>query len=89
MDISLQAIEKKAHLLGIVSDFYLRNFQSTLDKKNWRITEPVEYQGREEALRFRQLLHYAVSEEIITLSRGAELANTSLAKLQEEVRTAI
>ena len=87
--ISIQAIVRRAHLLGIVSDFYLRNFQSTLDKKNWRITEPVEYQGREEALCFRQLLHYAVSEEIITLSRGAELANMNLTKLQEEVRTAI
>jgi len=57
---------------------------------NGREKEPVEHNGREEeAIRFRQLLHYAVSEEIITLSRGAELANMSFSDLQEGVRLAI
>ena len=87
--ISIQAIVKRAHMLGIVSDFFYRNFQVTLNKKGWKIKEPVEYEGREEAIRFRQLLHYAVSEEIITLSRGAELANMNLPDFKDNVRAAI
>jgi len=51
--------------------------------------ESVDYEGREEAVRFRQLLHYAVSEEIVTLSRGAELANKSLMDLRKEVKAAV
>ena len=87
--ISIQAVVKRAHMLGIVSDFYYRNFQVMLKQKEWKRVEPVEYEGREEAIRFRQLLHYAVSEEIITLSRGAELANISLSKFEENIRAAI
>ncbi len=87
--ISIQAIVKRAHILGIVSDFYYRNFQVMLNRKGWKKKEPVEYKGREEAIRFKQLLHYGVSEEIITLSRGAELANMNLPDFIENVRTAV
>jgi len=87
--ISIQAVVKRAHMLGIVSDFYYRNFQVMLKQKEWKKVEPVDYNGKEEAIRFRQLLHYAVSEEIITLSRGAELANISLSEFEENVRAAI
>jgi len=87
--ISMQAIVKRAHMLGIVSDFYYRNFQAMLNQKEWKKVEPVEYEGKEKAIRFKQLLHYAVSEEIITLSRGAELANMSLSDFEENVRAAI
>jgi predicted HTH domain antitoxin len=51
--------------------------------------ESVDYEGREEAIRFRRLLHYAVNEEIVTLSRGAEIANKSLVDLQKEVKEAV
>ena len=87
--ISIQAIVKRAHMVGIVSDLFYRNFQIVLNKKGWKKKEPVGYEGKEEAIRFKQLLHYAVSEEIITLSRGAELANISLSNFKEEVRTAV
>ncbi len=87
--ISIQAIVKRAHMLGIVSDFFYRNFQIVLNKKGWKKKEPVDYEGKEEAIRFKQLLHYAVSEEIITLSRGAELSNMNLSGFKEEVRTAV
>ena len=78
MEFKYKPIVKKAHMLGIVSDFYYRNLLVMLNQKEWKKKEPVEYEGREEAILFRQLLHYAVSEEIITTSRGAELANMSL-----------
>jgi len=85
----MQAIVKRAHMLGIVSDFYYQNFQVMLNRKGWKKKEHVEYEGREEAIRFKQLLHYAVSEEIITLSRGAELANINLSDFKENVRAAV
>ena len=87
--ISIQAIVKRAHMLGIVSDFFYRNFQVMLNRKGWKKKEPFEYKGREEAIRFKQLLHYGVSEEIITLSRGAELANMGLSEFMENVRAAV
>ena len=87
--ISIQAIVKRASMLGIVSDIYYRNFQMIINQKGWRKKEPIEYEGREEAIRFKQLLHYAVNEEIITLSRGAELANISLSEFREDVRAAV
>ena len=87
--ISMQAIVKRANILGIVSDFYYRNFQKMINQKGWRKKEPVYYEGREEAIRFKQLLHYAVNEEIITLSRGAELANISLSEFKEDVRAVV
>ncbi len=87
--ISIQAVIKRAHMLGIISDFYYRNFLIMLNQKGWKKKEPFEYKGKEEAIRFRQLLHYAVSEEIITLSRGAELANISLSDFKENVRAAV
>jgi len=67
----MQAIIKKVTMLGIVSDFYYRNFQVMLNQKRWKKKEPVGYEGREEAIQLKKLLHYAVSEEIMTLSRGA------------------
>lgn len=87
--ISIQAIVRRAHMLGIVSDFFYRNFQVVLNKKGWKKKEPVGYEGNEEAIRFKQLLHYAVSEEIITLSRGAELSNMNLSDFKEEVCVAV
>ncbi len=87
--ISIQAIVKRAHMLGIVSDFFYRNFQVMLNRKGWKKKEPIDYEGREEAIRFKQLLHYGVSEEIITLSRGAELANMSIIELRKEVKPAV
>ena len=54
--ISIQAIVKRAHMLGIVSDFFFRNFQVILNRKGWKKKEPIDYEGREEVIRFRQLL---------------------------------
>jgi len=87
--ISMQAIVKRANILGIVSDFFYRNFQSMLIQKGWNQKEPIDYEGREEVIRFSQLLHYAVSEEIVTLSRGAELANKSLMDLRKEIKAVV
>ena len=60
-----------------------------LNHKGQKEKESIEYEGREEAIRFKQLLHYAATEEIITLSRGAELSNMSLSAFKENVRVTL
>ncbi|MFP4082498.1 MAG: hypothetical protein ACLFVG_07035, partial [Candidatus Aminicenantes bacterium] len=58
-----------------------------------KILRYIEWQqahkGREETIRFMQLLHYSVNEEIVTLSRGAELANKSLVDVRKEVKAVV
>ena len=51
--------------------------------------EPIEYEGREEVIRFKQLLHYAVSEEIITFSRAAYLASMNMVDFKEDIWIAV
>ncbi len=84
--ISMQAIVKRAHMLGVVSEFYYRRFREMINQKGWNKREPVDYTRKEESIRFRQLLHYAVSEGIITLSRAAELANMSLSEFTMNIQ---
>jgi Zn-dependent peptidase ImmA (M78 family)/transcriptional regulator with XRE-family HTH domain len=83
--ISLQAIMHRAHDLGFVTDRQLRSFRETLKDKNWQVTEPVAYEGREKAMRFRRLLHYAVAADILDIGRAAELAGTTPEELRKEI----
>jgi len=83
--ISLQAIMYRAHGLGLTSDRQLRSFRETIKAKGWMVTEPVAYAGRERATRFRRLLYYAVSAEILDLERAAEMAGVPAAELEKEI----
>jgi len=83
--ISLQAIMYRAHGLGLVSDRQLRSFRETIKAKGWVVTEPVAYAGQERATRFCRLLHYAVSAEILTVGRAAEMAGMPAAELEKEI----
>jgi len=87
--ISLQAIVYRAHYLRYISDYHYRRFQIFINKNKWRKSEPGAYEGQEEVIRFKQLLNYAVAEEIITLSKAAELANMSLFEFEKEVQAVI
>lgn len=83
--ISLQAIMYRAHALGFVSDRQLRSFRETLKTQGWLATEPVAYGGKEQATRFRRLLHYAVAAEILDVDRAAELAGLTAEELRTEI----
>ncbi|OQB57393.1 MAG: hypothetical protein BWX98_01523 [Candidatus Aminicenantes bacterium ADurb.Bin147] len=85
--ISLQAIMYRACGLGLIAPRHLRDFVAAVKKNGWTIDEPVAYQGREEAIRFKRLLNYAVAERIIGMEQAAALAGTTEAKLQEELGT--
>lgn len=83
--VSLQAIMYRAHGLGLVSDRQLRAFRETLKQKGWLIEEPVAYTGKERATRFRRLLHYAVTANILDPTRAAAMAGVSVEELEREI----
>lgn len=83
--VSMQAIMYRAHDLGFVTDRQLRSFRETLKEKNWTVREPVAYEGKERAARFRRLLHYAVAAEILDVDRAAELAGLTPEALKKEI----
>jgi Zn-dependent peptidase ImmA (M78 family)/transcriptional regulator with XRE-family HTH domain len=83
--ISLQAIMYRAHGLGCVSDRQLRSFRETLREKGWLVEEPVAYRGPERATRFRRLLHYAVSANILDVTRAAEMAGVTAEEMAQEI----
>lgn len=83
--VSLQAIMYRAHALGFVSDRQLRAFRETLKIRDWQVTEPVAYEGRERATRFRRLVHYAVAADILGVERAAGLAGVTPDELRKEI----
>jgi Zn-dependent peptidase ImmA (M78 family)/transcriptional regulator with XRE-family HTH domain len=81
--ISVGAIMARARRLDVISEFTYRNFCIAWSK--YRFDEPGAYRSKEEPARFRQLLDRAASEEIITMSKAAELAGKSYNELNEEM----
>ncbi|MBC2734070.1 MAG: ImmA/IrrE family metallo-endopeptidase [Desulfobacteraceae bacterium] len=89
--LSLMALMVRARNLGIINDFSYRRFFILANKMGWRsgkTEEPGHYVGREYANRFKQLVSWAVAEEIITMSKGAELMNVGLSKFRKEFQIA-
>lgn len=83
--VSLQAIMYRAFDLGLVTERRLRSFREMMNEKGWLWKEPVEYRGEENPTRFRRLLHYAVSSEILGLETAASLAETTPEKLKQDM----
>ena len=84
--ISILALVVRAKNLGIINENRYKAFFITASKKGWKsgkIKEPGEYIGREYANRFEQLVSWAVAEEIITMSKGAELMNVGLPEFRK------
>lgn len=82
--ISMQAIVMRARACGIINDHYTKQFFFFMKQMNWRVDEPVEYEGAEESNRFKQLLFRALIEDQISMSKAASLSNQSLAEFKKE-----
>lgn len=84
--ISIQAIMARAKDLGIISEERYIKFRKWLSQDDNRRKELNlgEFLGREHSSRFRQLLYRAASEEIISLSKAANLANKKLSDFRDE-----
>lgn len=83
--ISLQAIMRRALDLELVTERRFRSFREMMTEKGWLWKEPVDYPGKEKPSRFRRLLHYAVSSEILDPGRAAALAETTPEELKKEM----
>lgn len=82
--ISIQAIMHRAKNLGIISDFIYLNFRKMISK-NRSEAGLGKYEGKEQSGRFKQLVFRAASEEIISMSKAANLANLKLAEFRRQL----
>jgi len=82
--ISVQAIMHRAKSLGIISDFVYLNFRKMISN-NRSEAGMGKYEGKEQSGRFKQLLFRAAAEEIISMSKAANLANMKLAEFRREM----
>lgn len=82
--ISMQAIMYRARQEEIVSEYIYESFSREISARNWRKQEPNRYPIDDHPLRFEQLLHRAISEEMISVSKAAYLANTSIEDIRRQ-----
>ena len=82
--ISMQAVMYRARQEGIISEYVHESFSREISAKKWRKQEPNSYPIDERPLRFEQLLHRAISEELISVSKAAYLANTSIEAIRSQ-----
>jgi Zn-dependent peptidase ImmA (M78 family) len=84
--ISIQAVMARAKDLEIITNETFVRFRIWLNQLPERKKEIGLgiFLGREHSSRFRQLLYRAASEEIISLSKAANLANKKLADFRDE-----
>ncbi len=84
--ISIQIIMNRAKVLGSITEKYYIGFRIWLNKSDSRKPETGygNYLGREQSTRFKQLLYRAASEEVVSMSKAANLANQKLATFRDE-----
>ena len=76
---------RRALDLQLVTERRFRSFRKMMNAKGWLWKEPVEYRGEVTPTRFKRLLHYAVSSEILDLNRAAALAEIMPDQLKSEM----
>ena len=75
--ISMYMLAKRARICGIINDSVEKVFYINAGKAGWRKAEPDWGIVKEEPTLFEQLVYRAVSEEEISVQKGAELLKTS------------
>lgn len=83
--VSVQAIMARANSLKVISATAYRNFHTWLNKTGRRNEEFADYHCQEQPQRFMRLIYKAVSENVISMSKAAALANMKLADFREAV----
>ena len=81
--LSIQAIMARARDLDIITKHAFVDFRKRISRN--RSEEGLgEYYGKERSSRFFQLLYRAAAEEIISMSKAANLANQKLAAFRKD-----
>ena len=81
--ISMYMLVMRANKNGIVNDHVAKNFYIKANKAGWRKNEPPRTKEEEPGL-FNQLVYRAVTENEITIQKGAELLHESYEKVMRE-----
>lgn len=81
--ISMYTLVMRANKSGIVNDHVAQKFYISINRAGWRINEPPRAKEEETRL-FYQLVYRAVSENLITAQKGAELLHESYEKVAKE-----
>lgn len=82
--ISISATLMRMRDLGIINPSYYKHFYINTLSKNRKETGLGKYNGIEESNRFPMLLNRAVAEDVISMSRAAELSNVKLSTFREK-----
>lgn len=83
--ISIAALLKRAEEVGLVTPQTSREFWIKYSMAGYKTKgEPGRYAGVERPTRFRHLLLRAVADEIISLSKAAILANTTIESIRSD-----
>ncbi len=75
--ISLFMLVKRARICNIINDSVEKTFYINASKAGWRKSEPDWGIPKEVPTLFEQLVYRAVTEDEISIQKGAELLNTS------------
>lgn len=81
--ISMYMLVMRANKSGIVNDYVARKFYINANKAGWQKNEPSRANAEKTGL-FYQLVYRAVTENEITVQKGAELLHESFEKVMEE-----
>lgn len=84
--ISMYMLVMRANKNGIINDHIAKNFYINANRAGWRKNEPPRAK-KEETRLFYQLVYRAVTENEITVQKGAELLHESYEKVMEECST--
>ncbi|MEM1098103.1 MAG: ImmA/IrrE family metallo-endopeptidase [Planctomycetota bacterium] len=71
--LSMQAWIYRAHDLGIIDDSHKQTLFADFSARGWRRDEPVQYEGREQPQRLKQLAARAFAEGVITQERAEQV----------------
>ncbi len=82
---SIQAIMMRAKNLSIITESNFKSFITFFSMRGFKKNEPGKYIGQEKSNRFKQLIHRAVAEEIISTSKAAALDNKKLSEFRDEL----
>ena len=81
--ISMYLLVNRANLCGIVNDNVAKKFYTKVGQAGWKKHEPSRIR-KEEAILFMQLVFRAVSENEISVQKGAELLKQPYAYVKEQ-----
>ncbi|MBQ8558614.1 MAG: helix-turn-helix domain-containing protein [Tyzzerella sp.] len=80
--ISMYMLVMRANKSGIINEYVAKNFYINANKAGWRKNEPTRIK-RESPRLFYQLVYRAVTENEITVQKGAELLRASYEEVVE------